>query len=449
MLLLLGLAGCSDLDPTSSATKDPGPAPVGVSDLGWRLHEDVQSLVYVEWTQDAPAQVHVEYSFDPDEWRSSPSAAYEAGTHERLIVGIPFHQDADWRVVVEDDGTTVDGELIETGRIPDGLPRGELVIDEPDRQLPGAEYLLSSINEDNGGWVGGTYWTFIIDRKGRIVWANKTKGHHWTLFAQVAVTGDRLLLDEQTYWAEFGEGEDSTIHETWLDEEIQEIPTPGLHHEFVQLPDGTLVWGSQAHGGYEALVQKGPTQPDETVLWTCQEDWPGARSDCESNGLFYVEETDSFLYSFYTNSSVVEVDRATGTSLWWAGTLPGGYSFDPPDSQYFWQHGISYTDTDTLLVSSEYGDPTGTWLLEYEVDHANRALHLVWSDGAQAWAETNGQAWRLENGNTLHIVGSASVIREVDAAGEDVWRIDFDGTRLLGAGQFLTDLYPLLKPVDP
>ena len=55
-------------------------------------------------------------------------------------------------------------------------------------------------------------------------------------------------------------------------------------------------------------------------------------------------------------------------------------------------------------------------------------------------------AWRLDNDNTLHIVGSASVVREVAPDGADVWRVDFNGTRLMGAGQFIEDLYPLVKP---
>jgi hypothetical protein len=41
------------------------------------------------------------------------------------------------------------------------------------------------------------------------------------------------------------------------------------------------------------------------------------------------------------------------------------------------------------------------------------------------------------------------VIREVDtAADEDVWRVEFQSDRLLGKGEFLTDLYALVQPVE-
>jgi hypothetical protein len=418
MLLSMVLVGCSP----DAEQNGPGPAgPVRLTDPSWRLQERFHSLVLVSWTQDGPASVHVEYSVDPDVWQSTPTVEYAAGTHERTIAGIPYDHDAEWRVVA-------------TGTLPRSVPRPTVTVSDPTRWTPDSDFFLVSINERDGGWTGGTYWTLVLDRAGRIVWANKTPDNHWTLFATVARSGDHLIWDESTYWAQFDEGRGGILHRAWLDQQFEAIPAPGLHHAFVELPDTTLVWGSKAHGGKEALVEKGPGQRDETVLWTCQNDWPGSSNgygQCESNGLFYVEQTNSYLYSFYTNNSIVEVDRDTGESKWWAGDVAGGYQFEPRNSEYTWQHGISYTDTGSLLVSSEWdggdGGPQHTWVL----------------------AETNGQAWRLSNGNTLHVVGSASVIREVDTpSGDDVWRVEFESDRLLGKGEFIPSLYALLKPTE-
>ncbi len=430
-------------------------AALELSDLTWRLHPEIGSMPYVSWTQSAAATVHVEYSFDAGVWESSPAVQYPAGTHERILVGIPYGMSVEWRVVA-DDGTSVDGQALATGALPAGLPIGQVTVSESTRWEPSGKYVLTSINERNGGWTGGDYWTFIIDRQGRVVWAHLAPLHHWTLFATVARDGRSLFWDDATYWATLNpldEGEDGRIHRTWLDEEIEVIATPGIHHAWVELPDGSLVWGSQAHGGGEALVKKAPGQPDETVIWTVTEDWPGGSRFEESNGIFYVESTDSFLYSFYTNNTLVEVDHAAGTSMWWAGDLGGGYDFVPAVSQFSWQHGVSYTPTGTLLVSSEWdggdGGPEHTWLMEYEVDHKTGQLHAVWVNDSGVLADTNGHAWRLPNGNTLHAVGSASVLREVDTAtGEDVWRVDWNGTRLLGAAQLIEDLYPLTKPQE-
>ncbi|MFT5459697.1 MAG: hypothetical protein ACI9K2_006212, partial [Myxococcota bacterium] len=229
-------------------------------------------------------------------------------------------------------------------------------------------------------------------------------------------------------------------------EPIDEISTPGLHHAFVELPDGTLTWGSQAHGGGEALVEKAPGAPDDTVIWSCDDDWPGS-GDCESNGIYYDPDRNTYLYSFYTNSSVVEVDRATGESRWWAGTVAGGYGFEPRDTQFTWQHGISWTDAGTLLLSSHaIAGPATTLVREYIVDEDDGLLRQVWMHDSGAYAATNGQAWRLDNGNTLHVIGSSSVIKEITPDNEEVWALAFESDRLLGHGQFIDDLYELVSP---
>ncbi|MDP6933295.1 MAG: hypothetical protein QGG40_10285, partial [Myxococcota bacterium] len=322
-------------------------------------------------------------------------------------------------------------------------PLATVEVAESDAWYEDGKYLLTSINQKKGGWTGGKYWTFIIDRQGRPVWAHMAPQSHWTLFAQVALSGDHILWDEASYWADWDEGEASTVHRTYLDAEIEEISTPGLHHAFVQLPGDILVWGSQYHAQTEALVEMGPDEDEATILWTCRDNWEGS-GRCESNGIFYVEETDSFLYSFYTNSSMVEVDRSTGESLWWAGEMDNGYEFIPSGSQFYWQHGISYTDAGTLLVSTEGTD--STLLREYEVDHDAQTLTQTWSYDLGVYAETNGDAWRLDNGHTLHVVGSSSNLYEVDADSELVWHLTFPDDRLLGRGEFIEDLYALITP---
>ncbi len=432
----------SDADTDTDADTDAD-LPVNLTDLSWRLHEEIDAMVYASWSQDAPANVHVEYSFDDGVWASTPSFDALPGPQEQLVVGIPYATDAAWRVVA-DSSDTADGPTITTGDFPSGLRQGELLVWDEAATRPGYNYLMTTINQTSGGWTGGNYWTFIMDRQARVVWAHLAPDRHWSLYATVAVTRDHILWDESTYWSDYDDGAASKIHRRYLDEEIEVLDTPGLHHEFVQLPDGTLVWGSQDVGGGEALVEMAPGATERTIIWTCNDDWPGS-GRCESNGLFYDEATNTYLYSFYTNNSIVEVDRATGHSNWWAGDVRDGYTFDPPESQYSWQHGVSWTDTGTLLVSSTTGRDD-TLLLEYEVDRTNGVLHNVWENSSEVYASTNGDAWRYENGNTLHMVGAAGVAREVGPDGVDVWRVDFNNDYLLGRGELIQDLYTLVKP---
>jgi hypothetical protein len=438
----------ADADADTDADTDTAPPDGDVHSLTWRLHEDVESLVYASWTQEIAGTISVEFSFEEDKWMSTSSWELEAGSYEKLLVGIPFEHEASWRVVVE-GGESYDGQQITTGDIPNGWPRPVLETSEPSAWYEPGKYLMTSINQDSGGWMSGTYWTFIIDREGRPVYAHKAPQRHWTLFVQVAQSGDHFLWDEATYWSNWDGGAGSTVHLAYLDQEIDEIWTPGLHHAFVQLPDTNLVWGSQYHGGEEALVEKALSDPDDdtgTVLWTCDEDWPNA-GRCESNGLHYSPLRDAFLYSFYTNDSLVEVDHKTGESLWWAGEVNGGYKFDPTDSQFAWQHGVTYNDEGHLMVSTHnVSGPLTTLVREYEVDHESETLHQVWSYDANVFASTNGDAWRLDNGNTLHLLGSAGQIKEVTADGTTVWHVDWQAEKLLGRGEFIEDLYTLVSP---
>lgn len=438
--------GAAPTDDTVTDSDSDEPDPVlEISGLNWTLIVRYPGLVEVGWTQSGSGSVHVEYSFDEGEWLSSPEIDASEGENQQILAGIPYETDAQWRVVPV-EGESVEGELFTTGKLPPGLPLGALTVAEEDRWLPSGRYLLASINQDPGGWTGGTYWTFIIDRRGRPVWAHAAPGGHWTLFAQLALGGDHLLWDEATYWMDWDSGAGSLVHRTWLDQEMETVATPGLHHAFVQLPDGGLAWGSQYHASNETLVELGPADKEPRVIWACADDWPGS-GYCESNGLYYSQERDSFLYSFYTNNSLVEVDHLSGESLWWAGQVDHGYSFDPSESQFYWQHGVSYTSTGSLLVSSAVReDSSTTAVIEYEVDQDSETLREIWRHDAGVYASTNGDAWRLENGNTLHLVGSASVIQEIDPAGELVWAVEFEGDRLLGRGEFIEDIYALLSP---
>ena len=82
---------------------------------------------------------------------------------------------------------------------------------------------------------------------------------------------------------------------------------------------------------------------------------------------------------------------------------------------------------------------------EYIVNHDAETLTEIWNYDPKVYASTNGDAWRLDNGNTLHVIGSAGQITEVNADSEIVWHLDFGDDHLMGRGEFIEDLYTLVK----
>lgn len=435
--LVAGLAACTAGDSTTDA---PG-IDVELSEASWRLHEDYGTLAYVSWTQSASSEVTVEYRVDEGTWRSTRPLAARPGFHEQILVGLPYAHTVDWRIVA--GSTTLEGaDPIVTAELPSGLPVGELRTAEPERWLPEGNYLLTSISQRNGGWgTEGPFFTLLLDRRGRVVWSRRTARGNWTLYPTVARSGDHLLYDD--FGPFFGT---ATLYRATLDDVIEEIPIPGFHHAFVELPDGTIAWDSWADG----LVELRPGDKQGTSIWNCEDDWPesdvggGYYYGCASNCVFYDDERETYLISYYSNETVVEIDRKTGSTMWWAGGVDGGYDFVPANTQFYWQHGVTWTDAGTLLVSTHSANRNTNLAREYEVDHEAGTLTEVWSYDAQALAATNGDTWRLSNGNTLHTLGSASQVLEVDENGETVWHLDFNGTRLMGRSEWIDDPYALV-----
>lgn len=455
--LNVGDGGATAADGGGDTPFDDG---VRITDATAALHDNIESFVTISWTQEGTTTTWAELSYGDDLMVTPPRQTTD-GPNEELVLGLPYSTPVSWKLKYDQDGdlqTTDDvvtigaGDII-TGTLPEGMPTPSVLVSDPDRWEATGNYLLGSINEDGGGWSGGHYWKFILDREGRVVWAHETPDEHWSIFLRVAQRGDHILWDEATYWSDWDDGAASSVHRWYLDgTEIEEIPTPGLHHAFTELPDGTIVWGA-VDGSSENLAKRAPGSEEIERIWSCADFHAatGTRDSCQSNTLFYDPVDDTFLYSFYTTNTIVEIDHATGDSLWWAGDVPGGYRFDPAGTQWSWQHGCNYTEDRTLLTSTENShgwDAEYTVAREYLVNHDEQVLEEIWSfgDGHDTYASTAGEAHRLPNGNTLHNYGSHGSLKEVTADGDVVWEVYWGGDRLLGRTVFLEDLYTYLPP---
>ena len=433
-------------DDTGSGDDDTSEGSV-VTDVSWRLHDDIETLMYASWTQSNEALAYVEYRFEGDDWMRTPEATLSAGEHEALLLGIPYESDVTFRVVNDPgEGQSYSAEYsATTGAWPTGLPQSFLVASDPAQWEPTGNYLLGSINQDPGGWVGGNYWKFILDREGRVVWAHLTPDNSWSIYLRVSQDGDDILYDDFTYWSIWDEGAASRVHRIKIDHSVIETyATPGGHHAFTELPDETLVWGAATWDG-EMLLRRNPDGSTETV-WDCEAFHASldVHTMCQSNSLYWHEPTDSFLYSFYTTETVVEIDASTGATVRYFGHLPGAWGFEPEQSAFFWQHGVTYTGTDTLLVSTHAMAGSNELVVrEYELDEPNETLDQIWSfgEGESCHGPYAGEAHRLPSGNTLHNFGSGALIREITPSNEVVWEVQWSDDRLLGRSVWLEDLY--------
>jgi len=413
-----------------------GQAPV--ADVAWRLHENIESLVIVTWTQLEAAEAgFVEYQID-GQWRRGPMATLAAGEHEQLLLGIPYHHDVTLRVVNDIDGqVTTSAELVaSTGPLPDGFPAPELLAADADGWEASGEFLLGSVNQSDGGWVSGQYWMWVLDRAGRVVWTTPTHDPAFTIYVRVSRDGRDILWDEATYWSHWDNGASSKIHRMKIDGTITDtVAAPGLHHAFLDLPDGSILWGD-AGGDHEVLQWHHP-DGDVEALWDCGPFFEGLGMVdwCHSNSMFWNEADDTLLYSFPSDSFVLELDLATATELRWWGHIPTDWSFDPEESSFYMQHGATFTDEGTLLLSSYVSPAQDTGVVrEYEIDAGTETLRQLWTFGADQGIQAHfaGEAHRLPGGNTLHNYGTTPRVREITPGGDVVWDLTFGGSKLIG-----------------
>ncbi len=441
-LLLLGLLACT---PKSDDTEDSTPAgPAEVSAISARQHQTIESIVYVAWEQTGAGEVWIEFSADGQTWLQSPPTQRAPGSHEELLLGIPYDSEATYRVVTA-EGASEDG-IITTGVQPEGVPTLEVLAMEAGALDPDTHYVLGSIDEIGAMGTAVATWSFVFDRNGEVVWAWETPAQRATIHARVAKTGTEFLLDYGSYWAIYDGGAESQVARLKIDGSEEALyDTPGLHHPFTDTPDGTLYYAAHNQGWNTLRRLNADGTTDD--IWGCEDFYDKidhSAQYCAANTVTWDDATGHVLFSLYSSDSVIEIDPQFGTSLRWFGHIPGAWSFDPEESAFWWQHGIHYTEDGTLLVSSkdqEYA--TETVVREYDLDEDNETLVEIWSfgEGEGVYGPEMGEAHRLGNGNTLHNYGSGARVREVTPAGEVVWDLTFSSGTYLGRTTPIEDLY--------
>lgn len=412
-----------------------------VEGVTWEVHGEIGSLIIVRWQQLSAGATQVEFRID-DDWLASPTRELDAGPQQELLLGVPYDHDVTFQLSVDTggEGWTSEEQVAHTDAAPQGVFLSSLLTSEPDGWEPTMHYVIAAV-----AWNRG--WTVIIDRQARLVWAHQTPWGFTSLYSRPSYDGCDILVDHNSYWSQFDDGEASQIQRMKIDGSVvATYDTPGLHHPFVELDEGSLVWGA-ADGNRETVEKLTPAGNQESI-WSCQDfhDALGIQSYCQSNTLFWNEADDTFLFSLYSDETIVEFDHASGETLRYFGHLPGAWEFDPQDSAFHWQHGGHFTEAGTLITSSHATrDSDECVVREYSLDEPNQVLQEVWNFGVGLGieAEVMGEVHRLPGGNTLHNYGSGGRLREVTPDGTLVWEVMWEGQLELGRSTPLDGLYEL------
>ena len=437
-------AGCHPARDSAPAARDSTPAArdsdtASGAAIETSLHDEIGSLVWLRWTQDRAGTTQVRYGVEGEDGLETPSWQLDAGRHEALLLGLPFDAQAWARVEVDEE---LDSELsFETGALPDGVPSATVEIADSDAWDPDTRFVLTSTAQQDGH-------ALILDRQGRTVWARETPLQRMTMQPRVSHDGTRLLLDLNSFYGAFDGGLASQVVALTIDgSEQQRWDTPGLHHCFTDLPDGTMAWAAIADNSDDLMV----IEPggEQRTLWDCGpfQQGLGLEAACLSNGLSWHQDSGHYLLSLFTSHAVVEIDADTGQATRWFGGLPEAWGFATSGSAFHWQHGAHYTADGTLLLSTQASALTAeTVVREYRLDEHAQALEQIWTfgEGQGVFGPEGGEAHRLGNGNTLHNYGSGSRLREITPDGEVIWDLDLPDGTYLGRTTPIADLYALM-----
>lgn len=454
LLPLLVATGCM-------RTESRDAFPVDISTL-----ESVSTVLRLTWTSEQPASSWVEYELESGESLITPVAEELSTDHEHILLGIPAGTEVHWQA-----HHTVDGEkLTAQGTATSGLPPAdvggfEVTTYDPD-QASGKGYLM--------GVLAGTPGAiFIIDRQGHWIWYHPVEAPLDTELPPVT----RAVFHQDSndilyshFDTELGEEEGYVERLSIEGEPLDQSSTPQAHHAFTQLPEGTLAWlasdvrtvvddhdGTTAEVVGDTIWEQGPDGTDREVfsVW----DWFTPQlADLQehstyadglkwthANDLSYYSERDTLLLSVGALDTVVEVDRVGASPYRAYGSGKDAFNVAQGSLDLWAPRAPSYTENDTLLLTSTYdsGDGLETIVVEYAIDPVDHVLEEIWSygTGEGLYAHSGSQACRLANDNTLVSWGTTGVVREVTPEGELVWELQADaGNAFLGV-TLVDDLY--------
>jgi len=428
------------------------------TDVEAHVAAEVNTVIEIGFSLREAADVHAAYMLDGS-LQQTPTLALVEGDHTLRILGVPPVTNVQWELVARYDGQQRVSErtIFRTGNLPAAVPVFHAeTLDEG--AIDPVWFAAAVLN------AGGENVRLILDRLGRVVWYDVVDVGLTSPWIQT-VPGVGLLANQfdAQHCEDLGEVQTLDLSGHVIDAQR----TLGGHHAFAAHEDGTLAWiaidkrdvaefDEPVCGDRILELAPGETEPVEIYsTWDTLSPDPDQTvftefyCDCidwtHANMLSWEPQLDSYLLSLGSLDGVLEVHRDSGRVTRSFGHVDDAYDFAAQTAHFNHQHGVNYTDDDTLLLT--WSDPLNkrTRATEYVPEDQAQVLEAIWSYGPDPplKASALGEAHRLDNGNTLVNFGSAGALHEVDAQGELLWKIETDVGLYLGRIGLIEDLYTL------
>lgn len=392
------------------------------------LSRKVPTVVKAAWRGEAEGVTLVALDDEGTEVLRWPTELGDDGTWRAVTLGLRPATRYCFRMEVVIEGETDTTGCVEqsTGDLPDTLE--PLVVEENTRNSG----LFTT------GTIASTARAAIYDAGGVPVWwwampdpaAIVTRVHR-------ALDGRSLLINAA---AGIGAdpGADMHIYRVAYDGAVLEtVPTVGAHHDFVELPDGSLAWLAYEERLLDGVVRLGDViverDPSGATrqVWSAF-DWFDFRDfELEVNGsivhanvLQYDAATDRYWVCLRNFGQYVAVDRATGALV--EKLLGEGSDVQlAVGTQPSHPHGFRWIDEETLLgMDNRESSAEVSRLVKYEFDREDGVAAETWTFESDQGLHLLGlgDVAALPGGDVVALWSTAGQIQRLDADSNTVWR---------------------------
>lgn len=389
MIALLLLAACDDGKPDVDT--------IAVEGLTVERSEAIATVLTARWTTATPTRGQVVYG-----GLTTPMEAEAATEHEVVLLGLSADTEVDVAVVLEDGGES-ESVVATTGSLPTEIPALTATGGGNDR------YVLTSI-------MGGVTAAVILNPDGTVGWYHVDSRGLDVYRVRLSVDGRSVLYNAASVSGD--PADDSELVRVSLDgTEETTIPVPLLAHDFVEHADGTIaaivveyrdVDGVPTRG--DKLVEIAPdgTQTDVWSAWDCLDPVASPGDEPEAgwtfaNALDWDPDANAYTLGMRAQSSILRIDRATGTCAWILGGESATVDFAEGSDAFLHQHQFDLTDDGIVVFDNDGPAGAVSRVLEYALDLDAGTAREVWSYTADppVYSFVLGDVERLDDGDTM------------------------------------------------
>lgn len=437
----------------SGDTEDTGPPIEGnyrpelFTGVTVELSEVIPTVAHLRFDTTVEAPGAVEYRrVAGGDWVHVAAGGDVGSAHDAVLFGMKAEHEYEAVPFATVDGEEVYGDAVRftTGAIP--------------REVPSSEPTLVSEDASKGfmavGIVGTECWAGVYDADGDLVWFYPTP-LEGTLVTRVIPSADgRGIL----FNASAGVGSPITsagvVRVSWDGSEEDIVPAEMHSHDFVELPDGTLVYIAldirQYDGGDlrgDRLIEVAPDGTQSELWngwdWYDPADFEAVTAGTEfthANVVKYDEATDQIWLSLRNANSLTRIDRGTGAIVDRILGIDQDYSIVSGVAMSA-QHSFTILDGGFVIMDNRNSTEEISRVVEYALDDDAKTVSQTWEYEAPEGFHLLGlgDALRMENGNTRIVWSSAGELAEVTPAGEVVWQLNMDVGAAFGYGAYWED----------